>query len=162
MDFLIEGEAVLFNFEGGLSYMRRIIFGEMFITNYRLIIVASSIYRNPGDKGLITKHPFNKFSTISAKKDLFLSFLGTQKIAESLSHLDNVYQIPTTRVLKKKAKKNQFIYKVIMEYENKGEHRTKVVRIIIQPKRNKALQYSEYLKYHNHLFSNLDKLLKME
>ena len=162
MDFFVEGEVSLICFEGGLSCKKRLFFGEIVLTNYRLITVSTSIQKNPSSNSEIWKHHLNILSIVSLKRDSFLAKLNKQKLAEGILHLDKVYQFPTTKVFKKKVKNNQFLYDTTLEYEEKGVLKKKVIRIRIQPKRNKMLGYKLYKARCEEIFSELNKILKIE
>ena len=162
MDFLVEGEVVVSRFEGGLSCRRRLFFGEIILTNYRLITVSTSIQKNTGYKSEIWKQHLNIRSHVSLKRDAFLAKLNKQKLAEGILHLDKVYLFPTTKVLKKRVKNNQFIYDATLEYEDKGALKKEVIRIRIQPKRSRVISYSGYKTRCVEIFNELDKTLKIE
>jgi hypothetical protein len=87
MDFFEEGEVSLICFEGGLSCKKRLFFGEIVLTNYRLITVSTSIQKNPGSDSEIWKHHLNILSFVSLKRDSFLAKLNKQKLAEGILHL---------------------------------------------------------------------------
>ena len=161
MKFLVEGEVVTSKFEGALSCRRRLFFGKIILTNYRLITVSSSIQKNTGYKSDLSKHPFQVL-TVRLKRDAFLAKLNKQKLAESILHLEKVYQFPTTKVLKRKVKKNQFVYDATLEYEDKGALKKELVRIRIQPKRDSYTPYKEYKIDCGKIFKQLDKALKIE
>jgi len=163
MDYLVEGEVEIYRFQGGLSCRRRLFFGTIILTNYRLITVTSAIQRNTGYKSEISKKYFQKLSLNKIKKkDTFLAKLDKQKFAESLPQLKKIYQFPITHVIKKKVKKNQFIYEVILKYENKGILKNEPITIRIQPKRDKGEYYSDYKSYYKNVFEKLNATLKME
>lgn len=162
MDILVEGEVVIKKFEGGLSCRRRLFFGKIILTNYRLITVSNSIQRNPGYKSEIWNRPLRKISTARIKRDSFLAKLNKQKLAESILHRRKVHQFPTTKVLKKKTKKNQFVYDAVLEYEDEGIVKKEKIRIIIQPKRGSDVPYKDYKIVYGQIFNELDKALKIE
>lgn len=162
MDYLVEGEVVLLKFRGGLSCKGRLFFGLFILTNYRLIIESSSIQGNPGAKSEIFNKPFHHFSTRKIEKDTFLAKLTRQNFAKSIAHLNMVYQFPTTNVIKRRVKKNQYIYEANMEYESDGVFKTEVIKVRIQPKRDKGESYSIYQNYCESIFNKLNKVLKIE
>ena len=163
MDFLVEGEEVLSKFKGGLSCRRRLFFGNIILTNYRLIMESDLIQMNKGYKSEISRQYFTKLSINRiTKNDTFLAKLVKQKLSDTLLHLDKVYQFPITGVLKKKAKKNQFIYDVTLVYKKKESIKKETIRIRIQPKRLKGFSYSNYIYYYESIFSKFNRILQMD
>ncbi len=163
MDFFVEGEVVISRFKAALSCRRRLFFGTIFLTNYRLITFSSTIQRNTGYKSDMFKNPFQKVSLNRIKKhDTFLAKLSKQILAESIAHLKKVHQFPIRNVIKKKVKKNLYIYEAILEYENNGEIKKEAIKIRIQPKRGSGSPYKDYKKFYAAIFNILEKTLKME
>lgn len=93
---------------------------------------------------------------------LYKFFSEIKQTKARILHLDKVYQFPTTKVLKKRAKNNQFFYDATLEYEEKGTLKKKVIRIRIQPKLNKMLGYEFYKAKCEEIFNEFDKVLKIE
>ena len=162
MNLLVEGEVVAYKFEGGLSCKKRLFFGEIVLTNYRLIMASKSIQRNPGGRSEIWNHPLRKISTARIKRDRFLAKLNKQKLAEKLLPLEKMYQFPTTKVLKKKAKKYLFAYNAVLEYEDGGTVKKEIIKVIIKPKMNRTLGNKFYKEKCEEIFNALDKALKIE
>lgn len=163
MDFFVEGEIVLARFKATLSCRRRLFFGTIFLTNYRLITFSSTIQRNTGYKSNMSKKPLQKLShNRITKHDSFLAKLGKQILAESIANLKKVHQFPIRNVVKKKVKKNMYIYETILEYEDNGIIKKEAITIRIQPNRHSGSPYKDYKKYYASIFNILEKTLKME
>ena len=163
MDFFVEGEVVLSRFKAALSCRKRLFFGTIFLTNYRLVTFSSAIQRNTSLMSDMSQKHFQKLSLNRIKKnDTFLAKLGKQKLAESIAHLEKVHQFPIINTIKKKVKKNNFIYEAILEYENNGVVKKEAIKIRIQPKRHSGSPYKDYKKFYTSIFNILEKALKME
>lgn len=161
-EYLVNGEDIITKFRAGLTCRRRLFFGFVILTNYRLIMEADEIQMNKGSKSEISKQHFIQLSLNQVRKnDTFLAKLKKQNLSESLLHREDVYQFPITGVLKKKSKKNQFIYDVILEYFIGETIKKETIKIRIQPKRVKGFSYSDYQSDCKVAFSKMNEVLEM-